>query len=175
MAELDAKAGQEVIADAELDCARFRAFCHRVSVRGYLPAGPASMLKTRELITVAALTALGAMPQLRFHLRSALNAGCTREEIVETLMQMSVYAGFPAGVKVWISTPQKKFSPRCLNRADRLTSDPRDTKRMPAAALRVKNLRKAYKDATAVDGLDLEVLGGECFGLPRAEWRGQSR
>ena len=33
------------------------------------------------------------------------------------------------------------------------------------AALRVRNLRKAYKDVVAVDGLDLEVTSGECFGL----------
>src|ERR1700688_1143709 len=33
------------------------------------------------------------------------------------------------------------------------------------AALRVRNLRKTYKDVVAVDGLDLEVLSGECFGL----------
>ena len=34
-----------------------------------------------------------------------------------------------------------------------------------AGALRVRNLRKAYKDVVAVDGLDLEVQTGECFGL----------
>jgi ABC-2 type transport system ATP-binding protein len=34
-----------------------------------------------------------------------------------------------------------------------------------AAALRVRNLRKSYKDVVAVDGLDLEVYAGECFGL----------
>ena len=36
---------------------------------------------------------------------------------------------------------------------------------MPEAALRVRNLRKAYKDVVAVGGLDLEVQPGECFGL----------
>jgi ABC-2 type transport system ATP-binding protein len=35
----------------------------------------------------------------------------------------------------------------------------------PKAALRVRNLRKAYKDVVAVDGLELEVRWGECFGL----------
>ena len=35
----------------------------------------------------------------------------------------------------------------------------------PSSALRVRNLRKAYKDVVAVDGLDLEVRTGECFGL----------
>jgi ABC-2 type transport system ATP-binding protein len=34
-----------------------------------------------------------------------------------------------------------------------------------SAALRVQNLRKAYKDVVAVDGLDLHVETGECFGL----------
>src|ERR1700729_3677464 len=45
----------------------------------------------------------------------------------------------------------------------------RDTSPMPepvsAAALRVRNLRKSYKDVVAVDGLELEVRLGECFGL----------
>jgi ABC-2 type transport system ATP-binding protein len=45
----------------------------------------------------------------------------------------------------------------------------RDTKHMPdaapKAALCVRHLRKAYKDVVAVDGLDLEVRWGECFGL----------
>jgi ABC-2 type transport system ATP-binding protein len=36
---------------------------------------------------------------------------------------------------------------------------------MPPAALRVTNLKKSYKDVTAVNGLDLEVYPGECFGL----------
>ena len=36
---------------------------------------------------------------------------------------------------------------------------------MPPAALRVSNLKKSYKDVIAVNGLDLEVFPGECFGL----------
>ena len=32
------------------------------------------------------------------HLHGALNVGCTRDEIVEVLMQMAVYAGFPAAL-----------------------------------------------------------------------------
>src|SRR5262245_41683843 len=35
---------------------------------------------------------------------------------------------------------------------------------MPAAVL-LRSLRKTYKDVVAVDGLDLEVRPGECFGL----------
>src|ERR671919_3173724 len=39
---------------------------------------------------------------------------------------------------------------------------------MPAGApptLQIRNLRKQYKDVVAVDGIDLEVRAGECFGL----------
>ena len=60
-------------------------------------ARPGIDLKTREMLTVAALTAMGtARPQLEFHMRAALNVGVTRAEIVEILLQMAVYAGVPA-------------------------------------------------------------------------------
>ncbi|MDI9615011.1 carboxymuconolactone decarboxylase family protein [Methanothermobacter sp.] len=55
-------------------------------------------LKTRELVTLAALTVLGAEKQLKGHVKGALNAGCSREEIIEVLIQMAVYAGFPAAI-----------------------------------------------------------------------------
>jgi 4-carboxymuconolactone decarboxylase len=56
-------------------------------------------LKLREIATVAALTALGnARPQLRVHVHGALNVGCSEQEIVETIIQMAVYAGFPAAL-----------------------------------------------------------------------------
>lgn len=56
-------------------------------------------LKSREIATVAALSAMGnAEPQLRVHINAALNVGCAPEEIVEIIIQMSVYAGFPAAL-----------------------------------------------------------------------------
>lgn len=66
---------------------------------GDIYSRPGLDLKTRELATIAALTALGnAAPQLGAHIRMALNVGCTRQEIVETIIQMAVYAGFPAAL-----------------------------------------------------------------------------
>ncbi len=60
---------------------------------------PGLDLKSREIATVAALTALGnATPQLKVHIHGALNVGCTRAEIVEIMIQMAVYAGFPAAL-----------------------------------------------------------------------------
>ena len=56
-------------------------------------------LKSREIATIAALTALGnAQPQLKVHIHGALNVGCTREEVIEVIIQMAVYAGFPAAL-----------------------------------------------------------------------------
>ena len=60
---------------------------------------PGLDVKSREMITVAALTAMGNAPaQLRAHIHGALNAGCTRQEIIEIIVQMALYAGFPAAI-----------------------------------------------------------------------------
>ena len=70
---------------------------------------PGLSMKTRELITIASLVTLGyAQAQLRAHIHNALNAGCTREEIIEVIMQMSVYAGFPAALN-GLMTAQDAF------------------------------------------------------------------
>lgn len=55
-------------------------------------------LKTRELCTVVALTVLGTIPQLKDHINAALNVGNSPSEIVEIIMQMSAYAGFPKSI-----------------------------------------------------------------------------
>src|SRR3989344_2024945 len=66
---------------------------------GDIYSRPGLDLRSREIAVIAALTALGnATPQLKVHLQAALNVGVTREEIVEVLMQMAVYAGFPAAL-----------------------------------------------------------------------------
>jgi 4-carboxymuconolactone decarboxylase len=55
-------------------------------------------LKTRSLITVSMLTALGRAHELRGHLRGALNNGATPEEIREVLLHAAVYCGAPLAV-----------------------------------------------------------------------------
>jgi 4-carboxymuconolactone decarboxylase len=60
---------------------------------------PALPLREREIATLASLATLGNAPtQLRAHVEGALNVGVTRDEIVEVLMQMAVYAGVPAAI-----------------------------------------------------------------------------
>ncbi|WP_420991700.1 carboxymuconolactone decarboxylase family protein [Cupriavidus sp. 30B13] len=56
-------------------------------------------LPQRQLVTVAALAAMGGLePQLRFHLAGALNAGCEPVELVEAMIHLAIYAGFPAAL-----------------------------------------------------------------------------
>ncbi|MEV7097488.1 carboxymuconolactone decarboxylase family protein [Amycolatopsis sp. NPDC051045] len=58
---------------------------------------PGLPLPERQLVTVAALTALGyAGSQLQFHAKAALNVGCTRRQLVEAVIHVSSFAGFPA-------------------------------------------------------------------------------
>jgi 4-carboxymuconolactone decarboxylase len=75
---------------------------------------PGLDLKTRELVTVAALTALGhCHPQLKVHVNGALNVGCEPAEIVEVIIQMAVYAGFPASLN-GMFTAKEVFAERGL-------------------------------------------------------------
>jgi 4-carboxymuconolactone decarboxylase len=58
---------------------------------------PGLDLLTRELILIASCVTMGhAMPQLRAHAEAALKVGATREQIVETVLQLTFYAGGPA-------------------------------------------------------------------------------
>lgn len=57
--------------------------------------------KTRSLITVAMLTALGKQHELRGHVRGALNNGATPQEIQEVLLHAAVYCGVPTAVEAF--------------------------------------------------------------------------
>ncbi len=66
-------------------------------------------LRTREMLTVAMLAAMGtASGQLEFHIRAAMNNGVTQEEIVEIILQVAVYAGVPACINT-IAAAKKAF------------------------------------------------------------------
>jgi 4-carboxymuconolactone decarboxylase len=59
---------------------------------------PGLDMRTREIAIISVLTALGtAERQLKAHILGALKVGASREEIIEAIMQVAVYAGFPAG------------------------------------------------------------------------------
>jgi 4-carboxymuconolactone decarboxylase len=63
---------------------------------GSVWARPGLDRKTRHLLTIAMLAALGSENELTMHLRATVNTGVTRDEIKETLLQVAVYAGVPA-------------------------------------------------------------------------------
>lgn len=96
--EIDGDAGEQVIASLSDIAPDFAKLLIEFPF-GDIYSRPGLDLKTRELAVVAALTAMGnAAPQLKVHLHGALNVGASREEIVEVIMQMAVYAGFPAAL-----------------------------------------------------------------------------
>lgn len=55
--------------------------------------------KERQIATIASLVTLGNAPtELKAHIQGGLNVGCSQQEIVEVIMQMAIYAGFPAAL-----------------------------------------------------------------------------
>jgi 4-carboxymuconolactone decarboxylase len=57
--------------------------------------------RTRSLLNLGMLTALGKSQELGAHVRGALTNGCTETEIQETLLQAAVYCGVPAGLEAF--------------------------------------------------------------------------
>lgn len=98
LSEVDGSAGEKVVAslaDISPDFARYLV----EFPFGDIYARSGLGLREREIATIAALTALGnAQPQLKVHLKAGRHVGLSRQEIVETVIQMAVYAGFPAAL-----------------------------------------------------------------------------
>jgi 4-carboxymuconolactone decarboxylase len=95
---------REVLGDAHVDRAAanqtpfdadFQRFITEVAW-GTVWARPALDKKTRHLLTLAMLAALGKEHELALHLRAAPNTGVTAEEVQEVLLQVAIYAGIPA-------------------------------------------------------------------------------
>ncbi len=105
---------------------------------------PALDPKSRQLATIAALTALGnAKPQLKFHISAALNIGVKPEEIIEVMYVTTVFAGFPSGLN-GISAAREVFQAKGVSaghhRADLVGNDARRERGLRA-------LNRTSKDA----------------------------
>ena len=106
LAEVDGEGGQHVV-DALKDVAPDLARYVIEFGFGDVYSRPGLDLRTRELATVAGLAALGhAQPQLRVHVNGALNVGCMPAEVVEVIIQMALYAGFPAALNAAFTAKQ---------------------------------------------------------------------
>ncbi|AWJ92279.1 4-carboxymuconolactone decarboxylase (plasmid) [Azospirillum baldaniorum] len=98
LAEIDGAAGHKVVASLADIAPDFATYVFEFPF-GDIYSRPGLDLRSREIATIAALAAMGnAAPQLKVHIEAGLNVGLTRDEIVEVLIQMSVYAGFPAAL-----------------------------------------------------------------------------
>jgi 4-carboxymuconolactone decarboxylase len=98
LAEIDGEAGHKVVAALADIAPDFATYLFEFPF-GDIYSRPGLSLRDREIATVAALAAMGtATPQLKVHIEAALNVGLSQAEITEILMQMAVYAGFPAAL-----------------------------------------------------------------------------
>ncbi len=98
LSEVDGAAGEKVVASLAGIAPEFARYLIEFPF-GDIYARPGLGLREREIATIAALAAMGnARPQLKVHIAAGLNVGLSREEIVEILIQMAVYAGFPAAL-----------------------------------------------------------------------------
>ena len=96
--EIDGEAGERVLESLDGIAPDFARYLIEFPF-GDIYSRPSLDLKSREIAVVAALTALGnSAPQLKVHIQGAINVGVSRAEVVETIMQMAVYAGFPAAL-----------------------------------------------------------------------------
>jgi 4-carboxymuconolactone decarboxylase len=96
--EIDGQVGERVLASLQKIAPDLGRYIIEFAF-GDIYCRPGLDLKSREIATIAALAALGtAKPQLQVHIHGALNVGCTREEVIEVMLQMAVYAGFPAAL-----------------------------------------------------------------------------
>ena len=111
LAEIDGHAGEQVIASLAEIAPDFANYVLEFPF-GDIYSRPGLDLRGREIATIAALTAMGnAAPQLKVYIEAGLNVGLSRDEIVEVIMQMAVYAGFPAALN-GLSAAKEVFARR---------------------------------------------------------------
>lgn len=91
---------------------------------GYAWSRPGLDTKTRSMVSLAILTALGRTPQLAIYTRGAVAAGVTVEEIQEVLIQATVYCGLPAGRQAFLAVHETLVEIGALGATDQGTGQP---------------------------------------------------
>ncbi len=100
---------REVLGDEHVDAAAARTTPFTADFQdlitryawGEIWSRPGLDRRTRSIINLAVLTALGRSHELALHTRGALNNGVTPDEIREVFIQLAGYAGFPAAVEAF--------------------------------------------------------------------------
>jgi 4-carboxymuconolactone decarboxylase len=93
--EKAANAGHEYLKEFDEGFANFL----NEQVFGNIWTRPGLPIRTRSMITMAALMALGRAPELKIHMRGAMNLGIPKEEIKEMIIHLSQYSGVPTAVE----------------------------------------------------------------------------
>ena len=124
LAEIDGDAGTGVIASlADVS----PALAHHVAAFAFgdIYDRPGLDPRSRQLVTIGALTALGGCePQLKVHVGAALNVGITADEVVEAILHAADYAGFPRAVNATLAA-KEVFESRGLLPSSAAERDPR--------------------------------------------------
>lgn len=105
---------REVLGDEHVDAALARSDAVTADFQdlitryawGEIWSRPGLSRQTRSCVTLAMLAALGHEAELALHVRAAVRNGLSREEIVEVLLQVAVYAGVPAANRAFAVAQQ---------------------------------------------------------------------
>ena len=107
--------GEDFVANAFADATEFTMPMQEYITRnawGDVWQRPGLDMKTRSLVTVALLAALGKQHELKGHVRGALNNGATAQEIQEVLLHTSIYCGVPTAVDAFRSAAEVIDGPK---------------------------------------------------------------
>ena len=91
---------------------------------GYAWSRPGLDTRTRSMLSLGILTALGRSPQLAIYAKGAVAAGVTVEEIQEVLIQATVYCGLPAGRQAFLAVHEALVEVGVLGASDQGTGPP---------------------------------------------------
>lgn len=157
LAEIDGEQGEKVIQAMENIAPDFARLLIEFPF-GDIYSREALDLKSREIATIAALAAMGnAAPQLRVHLHGALNVGCSPQEIIEVMMQMAVYAGFPAALNGLFAVQEvlqeRALDPNAINLPAMVSLSPIAGGRFTTAELRITDLQRIDETKAAIHQL----------------------
>ena len=135
---------------------------------------PGLETKMRSLITMTALMALGRGPELRLHMRGALNIGVTQQEIKEMIIHISQYSGVPTAVEAIRAFREGEPRPKRPDRSSLICRSRNDYRKLhqsrPDAVMTMKIGMLTVVNEYSVDPATLarkaEALGFESLWLP---------
>ena len=125
-------------------------------------ARPVLALRHRSMITVAALTVLGREPQLRNHVRNALGAGVTKEEVAEVILHVMPHGGAPATLNAL------RVAGEIFQERPDLPYDPEPIAPAQSQEERYQRASEVRREVYGEDGIRPVVRHGEVYDMDHA-------